>query len=209
MVRRSWSPVPPACSARPAGGPPCRAPATRYVGVDLRRARPDAVRHVVGDIRDAGRDGERHARRRRGHPLRGGAAELSRRRDPLDHRGRHRPPCSPPRAAAGVDRIVHISSTAVYGLPKMVPTPEEHPREPGRHLQPRQGRRRASRRAVPRRRALVVTDRCALRRSSGRAGWACSRCCSSGPRRAATSRCSAAATCASRCSPSTISWTRS
>ncbi|MDH2427100.1 NAD-dependent epimerase/dehydratase family protein [Sphaerisporangium sp. TRM90804] len=31
---------------------------------------------------------------------------------------------------AGVERLVHISSTAVYGLPKMVPTPEEHPREP-------------------------------------------------------------------------------
>lgn len=31
---------------------------------------------------------------------------------------------------AGVARVVHISSTAVYGLPKQVPTPEEHPREP-------------------------------------------------------------------------------
>lgn len=31
---------------------------------------------------------------------------------------------------AGVERTVHISSTAVYGLPKLVPTPEEHPREP-------------------------------------------------------------------------------
>ncbi|MFC4536186.1 NAD-dependent epimerase/dehydratase family protein [Sphaerisporangium dianthi] len=31
---------------------------------------------------------------------------------------------------AGVERLVHISSTAVYGLPKLVPTPEEHPREP-------------------------------------------------------------------------------
>lgn len=31
---------------------------------------------------------------------------------------------------AGVARVVHISSTAVYGLPKLVPTPEEHPREP-------------------------------------------------------------------------------
>nr|MDT0656506.1 NAD-dependent epimerase/dehydratase family protein [Micromonospora sp. DSM 115978] len=30
----------------------------------------------------------------------------------------------------GVDRVVHISSTAVYGLPRQVPTPEEHPREP-------------------------------------------------------------------------------
>lgn len=31
---------------------------------------------------------------------------------------------------AGVRHIVHISSTAVYGLPKVVPTPEEHPRTP-------------------------------------------------------------------------------
>jgi nucleoside-diphosphate-sugar epimerase len=32
--------------------------------------------------------------------------------------------------AAGTPRVVHISSTAVYGLPKRVPTPEDHPREP-------------------------------------------------------------------------------
>lgn len=31
---------------------------------------------------------------------------------------------------AGVERVVHISSTAVYGLPKTVPTTEDHPREP-------------------------------------------------------------------------------
>jgi nucleoside-diphosphate-sugar epimerase len=31
---------------------------------------------------------------------------------------------------AGVARVVHISSTAVYGLPTVVPTTEEHPREP-------------------------------------------------------------------------------
>ncbi|MCG5214584.1 NAD-dependent epimerase/dehydratase family protein [Streptosporangium soli] len=33
-------------------------------------------------------------------------------------------------ADAGVTRVVHISSTAVYGLPKTVPTPEDHPRVP-------------------------------------------------------------------------------
>ncbi|GAB3222360.1 NAD(P)-dependent oxidoreductase [Glycomyces halotolerans] len=33
-------------------------------------------------------------------------------------------------AAARVDRLVHISSTAVYGLPEHVPTPEDHPHEP-------------------------------------------------------------------------------
>ena len=32
--------------------------------------------------------------------------------------------------AAGVPRVVHISSTAVYGLPKVVPTPEAHPHAP-------------------------------------------------------------------------------
>jgi 2-alkyl-3-oxoalkanoate reductase len=31
---------------------------------------------------------------------------------------------------AGVPRVVHISSTAVYGLPRMVPTPEDYPLEP-------------------------------------------------------------------------------
>ncbi|KXK60079.1 epimerase [Micromonospora rosaria] len=31
---------------------------------------------------------------------------------------------------AGVPRVVHVSTTAVYGLPTLVPTPEEHPREP-------------------------------------------------------------------------------
>nr|WP_145821898.1 NAD-dependent epimerase/dehydratase family protein [Micromonospora sagamiensis] len=31
---------------------------------------------------------------------------------------------------AGVPRVVHISTTAVYGLPTLVPTPEEHPRQP-------------------------------------------------------------------------------
>src|SRR5207247_4499838 len=32
--------------------------------------------------------------------------------------------------AAGGGRVVHISATAVYGLPRQVPTPETHPREP-------------------------------------------------------------------------------
>ncbi|MFE2103256.1 NAD-dependent epimerase/dehydratase family protein [Streptomyces sp. NPDC059468] len=33
-------------------------------------------------------------------------------------------------ARARTARIVHVSSTAVYGLPRLVPTPEDHPREP-------------------------------------------------------------------------------
>ncbi|MFD3734431.1 NAD-dependent epimerase/dehydratase family protein [Streptomyces sp. NPDC058632] len=32
--------------------------------------------------------------------------------------------------SAGVPRVVHVSSTAVYGLPRTVPTTEDHPREP-------------------------------------------------------------------------------
>jgi nucleoside-diphosphate-sugar epimerase len=32
--------------------------------------------------------------------------------------------------AAGVPRVVHVSSAAVYGLPVQVPTPETHPRRP-------------------------------------------------------------------------------
>ncbi|MFG2046822.1 NAD-dependent epimerase/dehydratase family protein [Micromonospora sp. NPDC048935] len=32
--------------------------------------------------------------------------------------------------AARVSRIVHVSSTSVYGLPQVVPTPESHPRAP-------------------------------------------------------------------------------
>jgi nucleoside-diphosphate-sugar epimerase len=32
--------------------------------------------------------------------------------------------------AAAVPKVVHISSTAVYGLPRLVPTPEDHPHEP-------------------------------------------------------------------------------
>ncbi|MCW2865004.1 MAG: putative NAD-dependent epimerase/dehydratase [Actinoallomurus sp.] len=31
---------------------------------------------------------------------------------------------------AGVGRVVHVSSTAVYGLPRLCPTPEDHPCEP-------------------------------------------------------------------------------
>lgn len=31
---------------------------------------------------------------------------------------------------ASTQRVVHISSTAVYGLPTLVPTPEDHPRRP-------------------------------------------------------------------------------
>jgi nucleoside-diphosphate-sugar epimerase len=33
-------------------------------------------------------------------------------------------------AHAGIPRVVHISSTAVYGLPTVVPTTEQYPREP-------------------------------------------------------------------------------
>lgn len=31
--------------------------------------------------------------------------------------------------AAGIRRVIHVSSSAVYGLPDVVPTPEDHPRQ--------------------------------------------------------------------------------
>ncbi|MDJ0820559.1 MAG: NAD-dependent epimerase/dehydratase family protein [Paracoccaceae bacterium] len=31
--------------------------------------------------------------------------------------------------AAGIERVIHVSSSAVYGLPDIVPTPEDHPRQ--------------------------------------------------------------------------------
>lgn len=101
------------------------------VGVDLRDDPhpPAGARHIVADIRDAAAlarafDGA--------HALVHCAAALP--SYPVDQirsitvdgtrtvlTAAHR---------ARVERVVHISSTAVYGLPQRVPTPEEHPREP-------------------------------------------------------------------------------
>ncbi|GAA2903971.1 NAD(P)-dependent oxidoreductase [Streptosporangium fragile] len=101
------------------------------LGVDL-RPRPDRcprARHAAGDVRDtalmtelvAGADAVVHcAAALPSYP----ADEI---RDVIVEgtrsvlRAGHR---------AGVPRVVHISSTAVYGLPELVPTPEDHPREP-------------------------------------------------------------------------------
>ena len=100
------------------------------VGVDLRPApgRP-GYRHVVADVRDAG--GLRHA-------FRGAAA--------IVHCAAALPSYPPEQIRsiivtgtrtvfnaarlAGVPRAVHISSTAVYGLPDRVPTPETYPYAP-------------------------------------------------------------------------------
>ncbi|MEJ3744243.1 NAD-dependent epimerase/dehydratase family protein [Actinomycetes bacterium KLBMP 9797] len=99
------------------------------VGVDLRPA-PDrpGYRHVVGDVRD---------------PAALGALRDA---DALVHCAAALPsyPVDQIRAitvdgtravfaaarAAGVPRVVYISSTAVYGLPTQVPTPEDHPYAP-------------------------------------------------------------------------------
>jgi nucleoside-diphosphate-sugar epimerase len=102
----------------------------RVVGVDL-RAVPSRPRyhHVVGDVRDAGvlraafRDADAvvhcaaalpsyPAEQIRSVIVDGTRAVLDAAR------------------AAGVGRLVHISSTAVYGLPRQVPTGEDHPYAP-------------------------------------------------------------------------------
>jgi nucleoside-diphosphate-sugar epimerase len=101
------------------------------LGVDLRPSLDPALdrRHYVGDIRDtammtkamAGADAVVHcAGALPSYPadqIRDVIVEGTR---SVLEAGRR----------ARVDRVVHISSTAVYGLPKQVPTPEEHPREP-------------------------------------------------------------------------------
>jgi len=102
----------------------------RVVGVDLRPAAGRAgYRHLVGDVRDPaalrratrGADAVVHcaaalpsypADQIRSIIVDGSRAVLAAARE------------------AGVERLVHISSTAVYGLPKVVPTTEDHPYEP-------------------------------------------------------------------------------
>jgi nucleoside-diphosphate-sugar epimerase len=100
------------------------------VGVDLRAAgsRP-RYRHVTGDVRDAvvlgravrGADAVVHcAAALPSYPpeeIRSIIVDGT--RSVLDAAG-----------AAGVPRFVHISSTAVYGLPTQVPTGEDHPYAP-------------------------------------------------------------------------------
>jgi 2-alkyl-3-oxoalkanoate reductase len=99
------------------------------LGVDLRPPATDRTAHQVADVRDtermtallAGADAVVHcASALPSHPaeviqdviVRGARGVLTASR------------------RAGVARIVHISSTSVYGLPAVVPTPEDHPREP-------------------------------------------------------------------------------
>ncbi|MCM2389514.1 NAD-dependent epimerase/dehydratase family protein [Streptomyces albipurpureus] len=101
------------------------------IGLDLRRAEstPQGARHLLCDIRDgaalarafAGADALVHC-----------AAALP--SYPVDQirsitvDGTRSVLTAAEQAR--IPRVVHISSTAVYGLPKRVPTPEEHPREP-------------------------------------------------------------------------------
>lgn len=103
----------------------------RVTGLDVRDdpAPPPGSRHVVADIRDGaaigraldGADALVHcAAALPSYPadqIRSVTVEGTRTVLGAAHR-------------AGVERVVHISSTAVYGLPEQVPTPEEHPREP-------------------------------------------------------------------------------
>jgi nucleoside-diphosphate-sugar epimerase len=106
-------------------------PAEPVVGVDIRPAPQEwpGYRHVLGDVRDAA-------------VLRRALAGA----DALVHCAAALPsyPAEQIRSivvdgtrtvldaarAAGVARVVYISSTAVYGLPTVVPTPEEYPYAP-------------------------------------------------------------------------------
>ncbi|WP_157248202.1 NAD-dependent epimerase/dehydratase family protein [Nonomuraea typhae] len=100
------------------------------VGLDLREvAERPGYRHVTGDVRDAG-----------------ALAAVMRDAGAAVHCAAALPSYPPEQirsitvdgtravfgaaAAAGVPRLVHISSTAVYGLPALVPTPEEHGHAP-------------------------------------------------------------------------------
>jgi nucleoside-diphosphate-sugar epimerase len=105
----------------------CRIPDISVVGIDRRSTAASDDNLVLGDVRDerllrlafAGCDAVIHAAAalpsKRASEIRsvdvdGTTAVLAARR------------------AAGVEQFVHISSAAVYGLPRVVPTREEHPR---------------------------------------------------------------------------------
>lgn len=101
------------------------------VGVDIRQA-PQAgrtSRHIVGDIRDPevmsraiiGADAVVHC----------ASALPSYQESEIDSvivEGTRMALAAA--RAAGVPRFIHVSSTAVYGLPEIVPTPETHPLRP-------------------------------------------------------------------------------
>jgi len=78
----------------------------RAVSAALAQARPDVVVHTAAALPSYPREQIRST-------IVGGTREVFR-----------------AAAAAGVGRVVHVSSTAVYGLPSVVPTTEEYPREP-------------------------------------------------------------------------------
>ena len=100
-------------------------------GVDLRPAErlPSGVTHTVADVRDA--DAMRRVAARADAVVHCAAALPSYPADEIRSvivDGTRTVLTSA--ADVGVDRAVHISSTAVYGLPTVVPTTEEYPRQP-------------------------------------------------------------------------------
>ena len=98
------------------------------------------------------------------------------------------PTCSSPPATAGVAKVVHTSSSAIFGIPERNPVTEDTPGPPARGLRPGQARGRAP---VPRRgrRRPRRHDRPAPHDPRATAGSASSPCCSSSWPRAPRSTC--------------------
>ena len=113
--------------------------------------------------------------------------------------------CWRPRATQAFDRVVYISSTAVYGVPKVHPLREDSPLV---GVGPYGESKIACERLV---RGIVARHRrsSGRRRSSAPSGSACSRSSSTGSTTAGASTCSATGRTATSCSPSRISSTRS
>ena len=112
------------------------------------------VEVVAADIRDAGgRAGGGRRRRRRVPQRRPGAAGPRRRRCCARSTSTARPRCSTPARDAGVGKVVHTSSSAVFGVPGVEPGAADDGAVAGRGLRPRQARRRVGLPAGRRRRA--------------------------------------------------------
>ena len=75
------------------------------------------IREVRGDIRDRARRRRGDGGRRYRRPLAPPRCRSTRPRTSTRPTSTARASCSKPRAAHGVERVVHISSTAVYGIP--------------------------------------------------------------------------------------------
>jgi nucleoside-diphosphate-sugar epimerase len=99
------------------------------LGLDLRPPEPGSPPHLVGDIRDPASlrrafDGSAAVVHCAAALPSYSAAEIS----SITVGGTQA--VFDAATAAGIGRVVHISSTAVYGLPSVVPTTEEHPHAP-------------------------------------------------------------------------------